>query len=123
LFGPRIKGGFFKVLIYLPGTIALVLVGFIWTYIYFPTGPVNQVLRAVGLGNLATAWLADKDTVLPAVNIASTWVRTGFAMVVFLAGLKAIPTDLIEACKVDGGSRCSRSGMWSCPCCARRLPS
>jgi ABC-type sugar transport system permease subunit len=57
------------------------------------------------LGQIATAWLANKNTVLPAINIASTWVRTGFAMVVFLAGLKAIPSDLIEACKVDGGTR------------------
>ena len=95
----------FKILIYLPGTIALVLVGFIWTYIYFPTGPVNQILRAVGLGHFAMAWIANKTTVLPAINVASTWVRTGFAMVIFLAGLKAIPPDLIEACRVDGGTR------------------
>jgi ABC-type sugar transport system permease subunit len=102
----KIKGeAFFKALIYLPGTIALVLVGFIWTYIYFPSGPINQVLKAIGLGHMATAWLANKTTVLPAINIASTWVRTGFAMVVFLAGLKAIPVDLVEACKVDGGTR------------------
>jgi len=96
---------FFKSVIYLPGTIALVLVGFIWTWIYFPEGPVNQVLQAIGLDNLCRAWLANKATVLPAINVASTWVRTGFAMVVFLAGLRGIPPDLIEACKVDGGTR------------------
>jgi ABC-type sugar transport system permease subunit len=102
----RIKGeAFFKVIMYLPGTIALVLVGFIWTWIYFPAGPVNQVLRAVGLDAWSKAWLADKTTVLPAINIMSTWVRTGFAMVVFLAGLKAVPMDLIEASKVDGATR------------------
>ncbi len=102
----HIKGEvFFKILIYLPGTIALVLIGFIWTYIYFPSGPINQVMRAVGLGKFATAWLANKSTVLLAINIASTWVRTGFAMVIFLAGLKAISPELIEACKVDGGTR------------------
>jgi multiple sugar transport system permease protein/raffinose/stachyose/melibiose transport system permease protein len=102
----RIKGEIlFKVLIYLPGTIAMVLVGFIWTYVYFPSGPINQVLRLAGLGKLATAWLANKSTVLVAINIASTWVRTGFAMVIFLAGLKGIAPDLIEACKVDGGTR------------------
>jgi ABC-type sugar transport system permease subunit len=102
----HIKGEvLFKILIYLPGTIALVLVGFIWTYIYFPSGPVNQVIRAVGLGKFATAWLANKSTVLLAINIASTWVRTGFAMVIFLAGLKAISPDLIEACKIDGGTQ------------------
>lgn len=102
----RVKGEtFFKSVIYLPGTIALVLVGFIWTWIYFPQGPVNQVLQAIGLGHLSRAWLADKVTVLPAINIASTWVRTGFAMVVFLAGLRAIPPDLVEASKIDGASR------------------
>jgi multiple sugar transport system permease protein len=102
----HIKGEvFFKILIYLPGTIALVLVGFMWTYIYFPSGPVNQILRTVGLGKFAIAWLANKSTVLPAINIASTWVRTGFAMVIFLAGLKAISPDLIEACKIDGGTQ------------------
>lgn len=102
----RVRGEvLFKSVIYLPGTIALVLVGFIWTWIYFPQGPINQILQAIGLGQFSRAWLANKDTVLPAINIASTWVRTGFAMVVFLAGLRAIPPDLIEACKVDGGTR------------------
>jgi ABC-type sugar transport system permease subunit len=70
------------------------------------SGLVNGVLRAASLPGLAHPWLADASLALPAINLAASWVRTGFAMVVFLAALRGIPTELIEAARIDG------AGLW-----------
>jgi ABC-type sugar transport system permease subunit len=101
----------FKGAIFLPWAISPVVVGFIWTQMYNPSsGLIDGVLRAVGLGGLARAWLADATLVLPSINLAASWVRTGFAMIVFLAALRGIPGDLIEAARIDGASL--RQGIW-----------
>jgi multiple sugar transport system permease protein/raffinose/stachyose/melibiose transport system permease protein len=95
----------FKSLFYLPICLSAVVVGQIWIWIYQPQwGLLNQVLVGVGLKSLRTAWLADPDTALYAVILAWTWQQTGLAMVIFLAGLTAIPRDLIEAAKIDGAT-------------------
>jgi raffinose/stachyose/melibiose transport system permease protein len=101
----------FKGAIFVPWAISPVVVGFIWTQMYNPSsGLVDGVLRAVGLGGLARPWLADSALALPAINLAASWVRTGFAMIIFLAALRGIPSDLIEAARIDGASVVQ--GIW-----------
>lgn len=108
LVDSKVRGeALFKGAIFTPWAISPVVVGFIWTQMYNPSsGLVNGVLRAVGLGGLAHPWLADASLVLPSINIAASWVRTGFAMVIFLAALRGIPGELIEAARIDG------AGLW-----------
>ncbi len=97
----------FKGAIFIPWAISPVVVGFIWTQMYNPSsGLVNGVLRGIGLSALAHPWLADAALALPAINLAASWVRTGFAMIVFLAALRGIPSELIEAARIDG------AGLW-----------
>jgi ABC-type sugar transport system permease subunit len=112
LVDSEIRGeALFKGAIFTPWAISPVVVGFIWAQMYNPSsGLVNGVLHAVGLGALAKPWLADSTLALPAINIAASWVRTGFAMVIFLAGLRAIPSELVEAARIDGAS--SRQSLW-----------
>jgi raffinose/stachyose/melibiose transport system permease protein len=101
----------FKGAIFLPWAISPVVVGFIWTQMYNPSsGLIDGVLRGIGLGGLARAWLADGSLALPAINLAASWVRTGFAMIVFLAALRGIPCDLLEAARIDGAGL--RQGIW-----------
>ena len=95
----------YKSLFYLPICLSPIIIGIIWVWLYNPNlGIVNIFLRAIGLEDLATAWLANPNTVLYAVFVAWAWQQTGLTMVIFLAGLTSVPTPLIEAAKVDGAN-------------------
>jgi glucose/mannose transport system permease protein len=68
------------------------------------TGTINVVLSGLGLDFLAMNWIGDPRTRLGAIIFALTWQFSGYAMVVYLAGLRAIPDEHYEAAKVDGAS-------------------
>jgi multiple sugar transport system permease protein len=69
-----------------------------------PTGVVNAFLREVGLGGLARSWLIIPPWNTIVMLIAFTWQTTGTNMILFLVGLQSIPTDPIEAAKLDGAN-------------------
>jgi raffinose/stachyose/melibiose transport system permease protein len=99
----RVRGaGFFRTVIFLPQVIALTVVAVVWRQIYAPTGPLNDLLRAVGLDGLARGWLGDPDWVLVAIGLVGAWVGTGLCTVLFLAGLSRIGRELFEAARLDG---------------------
>lgn len=99
----RIRGmGTYRVLLFLPQTIAMVVVAIAWGWIYSRDGIVNELLRLVGLGGLARAWLGDFDLALPAIGLIGTWLNSGLCMVLFVAGVQKIPLDLYDAARVDG---------------------
>lgn len=107
LLDKKIHGAvFFKSVIYLPMIFSYVIAGMIWTFIYEPRlGIINLTLDAVGLQHLARAWIADPDTALFSVIVAASWQHTGLCMVLFLAGLQGVRSDLIEAAEIDGCNR------------------
>lgn len=93
----------YRAIFYMPTILSGVVVAIIWKWLYQPIGgPINQLLQTIGLGNLATAWLADSRTVLWAVAIASMWMGIGSPFLLFLAGLQGVPVELYEAGKIDG---------------------
>ncbi len=95
----------FKVIVYLPMTLSFVVVGLIWSWIYLPHGGLlNGALKAMGLGFLQRNWLGDQGTALYAIIAAAAWQQVGFAMVLYLAGLRGISPYLIEASRVDGAN-------------------
>ena len=72
-----------------------------WEALLHPTiGLINQTLEMIGLPT--ANWLRDEPTVLPVLAVIAIWQNLGFAMVLFLAGLKAIPQDLYDAADIDG---------------------
>ena len=96
---------FYKSLFYLPICLSLAVIGQVWIWIYQPNwGLINTVLRAIHLEKLTLAWLANLNTALAAVIIAWSWQQIGLAMVIFLAGLTSIPSELVEAAEIDGAS-------------------
>ena len=101
-----IKGAnVYKSIFFLPICLSLAVIGQVWIWIYQPDwGLINTFLRAVGLNQLTLAWLANPKTALWAVIIAWSWQQVGLAMVIFLAGLTAVPTELTEAAEIDGAS-------------------
>ncbi|MCL4250342.1 MAG: sugar ABC transporter permease [Anaerolineae bacterium] len=95
----------YKSLFYLPISLALAVIGQIWLWIYQPDwGLINASLRTIGLGDLTQAWLAKPQFALLAVILAWSWQQTALSMVIFLAGLTAIPQELIEAAHIDGAN-------------------
>jgi multiple sugar transport system permease protein/raffinose/stachyose/melibiose transport system permease protein len=100
-----LAGNIYKSLFYLPICLSLVVVGQVWIWMYHPDwGLINSVLTGVGLDDATRAWLADPQTALASVIVAWAWQQTGLAMVIFLAGLTAVPTELTEAAEIDGAS-------------------
>lgn len=94
--------GLFRTVVFLPQVIAMVVVAVAWRQIYAPDGALNEALRAVGLDALTRTWLGDYTWTLPAVGFVGTWVQIGLVMVLMLAGMGRIPTELFEAARLDG---------------------
>jgi len=97
-----------KSVIFVPMAISATAVGVIWLLVYSPDpniGTLNAVIH--GLGGNPVSWLGKTSTVNYAVILAYVWASTGFAMVVLSAALKGIPTEVIEAARVDG------AGEWN----------
>ena len=74
-----------------------------WIWLYIPTGGlINRVIGLFGIDG--PAWLVSDVWAMPALVLMSVWKSFGFGMVIFLAGLQAIPQHLYDAAKVDGAS-------------------
>jgi raffinose/stachyose/melibiose transport system permease protein len=99
----RVRGlTFFRTVLFLPQVLAMVVVAVTWRWIYAPSGLLNEALRALGLGRLASSWLGSFSLALPAVGVAGTWVGFGLCMVLFLAGVQSVPRERYEAARLDG---------------------
>ncbi|GAA3112061.1 ABC transporter permease subunit [Kribbella aluminosa] len=94
--------GIYRWVLFLPQVLTSVVVAVIWKRIYGPDGPLNGALRAVGLGDLAHNWLGDFTWALPALGVIGTWTALGLCMVLFVAGVAAIPNELYEQARLDG---------------------
>lgn len=95
----------FKSIYFLPRMFAATAVGVVWYYVYANQGIVNSALRVIGLGDHTANWLYDPNFATPAMIVTHLWQQVGLTMVLLLLGLNALPTDPIEAAKVDGASR------------------
>jgi len=97
----------FRSLLLLPYATITVAVAFVWIWLYIPDGGlINAVLGLVGIDG--PDWLISETWAMPALIAMSVWKSFGFGMVVFLAGLQAIPQQLYEAATVDGSNAWQR---------------
>ncbi|WP_022882802.1 carbohydrate ABC transporter permease [Gryllotalpicola ginsengisoli] len=105
LLNKKLKGiAFFRVAIFFPYISSLVAVAIVWNLLFNPSsGPINQFLHLIGITN-PPGWTASTTWALPAVIITSVWKDMGYYMVLFLAGLQAIPQEYYEAASVDGAN-------------------
>jgi len=93
----------FRTIYLLPMSLSFVVTAKFWLYMYNPqTGLVNLMLGAVGIGPVEI--VQNPDLKLAAIAFALVWQFSGYAMIVYLAGLRAIPTSHFEAARVDGAS-------------------
>ncbi len=93
--------GFYRAAYFVPVASTLLAMALVWEFMFHPSvGFVNQAFRAIGIPT--TDWLQNPDTALLALAVIGVWQNLGLAMVLFMAGLKAIPKDLYEALAMDG---------------------
>jgi ABC-type sugar transport system permease subunit len=96
----------YRTVLFMPVVMSFVVVGILWAWLYNNQfGLINNLLRAIGLDALAVDWLGDTRIVMWSLIIVDIWKWYGFHMVIFLAGLQTIPTELYDAARVDGASR------------------
>lgn len=95
--------GFFRTVYFLPVVTSLVIAGLIFKFLFSPSfGLVNILLEPLGIAPIN--WVADPAWMKPVLILALLWRWTGNDMVIMLAGLQSIPSDLYEAARVDGAS-------------------
>ena len=88
---------------FFPTILSSVSVAFIWSFVYDPTfGLANTALSAVGLEGWRQPWLGDPDRAMLYLAVIQVWFHAGQMMVVYIAGLQAIPAELYEAAALDG---------------------
>lgn len=93
--------GFFRTMYFAPFITTLVAVAIVWRYLYHRQyGLVNYALGAVGIHPID--WLGDPHWAMPAIILLAVWKNFGYNMLIFIAGLQAIPEELYEAAYLDG---------------------
>ena len=94
----------FRTIYFMPVATTMAVVAVIWSLLYSPdAGVINRLVGLLSFGTVGPQdWLRDPMLVMPAVMLMSIWQGVGFQMLVFLAGLQAIPGDLYEAATLDG---------------------
>jgi multiple sugar transport system permease protein len=94
-----------RMAVIIPWVLPGVVVAVTWRFMYSQDfGLINLVLREIGLGQLAHAWLGDRQTAMIAVILVGVWKGFGFYTLMFLAGMQTIPVELYEAAKIDGAT-------------------
>jgi ABC-type sugar transport system permease subunit len=100
---------FLRVLFLIPAMLSALAVGYIWSYIYTPEfGFLNTFLGRIGLSAWQQDWLGNAHLTLFSLIFTNSWQFMGFGMVIFLAGLQAVPSELYEAANIDGTSSWQR---------------
>jgi len=98
----------FRVAIFTPVMLPMVVVAVLWSFVYNPDfGLINAGLEALGLDDWTRIWLGDPATALLAISVVSGWVFAGFYMMIFYAAFRQVPGEVVEAARLDG------AGEWS----------
>ena len=96
---------FYQLAIFAPAVLSVSVASVLWKFIYNPNfGLLNTALEGVGLGFLTRAWLGDTSTAMFGIVVAVIWHGIATWIILLLAGMDRIPTELIEAASLDGAS-------------------
>ena len=93
--------GFFRTVYFTPVVTTLVAVAIVWRYLYHTRyGLLNYMLGHLGIAPID--WLGNPKWAMPAIILLAVWKQFGYNMLIFIAGLQAIPQDLYDAAEIDG---------------------
>ena len=111
---------FFRTALFAPVVTTVVAVAVIWRYLFNTKyGLVNYALGWIGIHPVD--WLGDPHWAMPAIILFAVWKNFGYNMIILLAGLQAIPTELYEAARIDGASAWRQFGHITLPMLAPTL--
>ena len=101
------NSSFYRVVSFFPYTIPAIIIGILWQQMYDPSaGLINGILTGVGLDGFESfPWLGDTRSAMPAIMFVIIWSFVGFYMVLFVAAIKGIPSEMFDAARVDGAGR------------------
>ena len=101
------RSSFYRIVSFFPYTIPAIVIGLIWSQMFDPSsGLINALLTGIGLNRFASfAWLGEVSTAMPVTMFVIVWGFVGFYMVLFIAAIKGIPSELYDAARVDGAGR------------------
>jgi multiple sugar transport system permease protein len=105
LINSKIRGKvFFRTVYFIPVVTSMVVVSILFIFFYQKDGLANVILDALIPGFEPVSFLTNPDLALPAIIFMSAWQAVGFHMIIWLAGLQTIPSELYEAATVDGAN-------------------
>ena len=93
---------FFRAVYYFPVIVSVVVAGIAWKWVYAENGILNYFLSIISFQPIKIPWLTDPKTAIFGIIAVVIWRGIGYYMVIYLAGLQAIPADLYEAAAIDG---------------------
>ena len=103
LINQKIRGvTLYKILIYLPVIISIVVAAIAFKWLYAEQGILNYVVTSLGFNSIG--WLTDPKYALYSVIIVTIWKGIGYYMIIYLAALMSVPNELYEACDIDGAN-------------------
>ena len=107
---------FFRSAFYIPVLISAIVSGFIWKIMYnYNFGAINSILTQIGLGDFRQDWLGNTALTLIMIGVVLVWKGAGYYMIIYLASLQSVSTDVIEAAEIDGASPWQRFRMITIP--------
>jgi ABC-type sugar transport systems, permease components len=116
--GQKTAKRFFQGVFFLPYITPMVVVCVIWSTLFqYPTGLINSVLSHVSFGLIKPIeWLSNPKTAMIGIVMLSAWQSFGFQMIIYMAGLQNISSELYEAASIDGASGLQRFSKVTWPC-------
>jgi multiple sugar transport system permease protein len=112
---------FFRALIYIPQIISAVTIGFLFRIAFGLDGPINLVLKRIGLSTLAIEWLGNSSSALFVLVLCLTWYSIGWQAIVILGGMSKISPSIFEAAKLDGANFWQRTFKIVVPMISRTI--
>jgi ABC-type sugar transport system permease subunit len=98
---------FYQSCYYLPQVTSALSIGYLFAILFGMDGPINSILKSIGLGNLAMNWLGSRWPALAVIMFCMVWINIGWQGMLFLGGMSQIPTEVYEAARLDG------AGYWA----------
>jgi glucose/mannose transport system permease protein len=108
LLDQRIRGeNVFRTIFLYPMAVSFVVTGTVWAWLLDPAIGIEHLVRSLGWANFHFDWIVNREMSIFTVVMAAVWQATGFAMVLFLAGLQSVNPELLKAAEIDG------AGTWT----------
>jgi glucose/mannose transport system permease protein len=102
----RVRGeSFWRTIFLYPLAVSFAVTGTVWSWIYSPNAGIEFLVRSFGWTDFTFRLTTGRDTAIYAIILTGVWQSSGFAMALFLAGLRSVDPDIVKAAQIDGASR------------------